>query len=149
MKTLDQPMYRKLGYSWGEANNRKQRSALQFADDAAIVAADNRCAQGLLNVYQAFCSGAFFSFRLDKCVAFSAMKRSGVYMQIAPVLNISAGLIPPVGPNGEFIYLGRRFSCDMNNSTAKQALVTKLHVLLNIINGLKVRAQSKLRILSQ
>src|SRR5271165_2952493 len=55
MLTLDQPMYRKLGFSWGAKHSRQQRSWLQFADDAAIVAADNASAQGLLSVFQAWC----------------------------------------------------------------------------------------------
>ena len=54
MLTLDQPIYnRKLGFSWGAKHSRQQRSWLQFADDAALVAADNASAQGLLNVFQA------------------------------------------------------------------------------------------------
>ena len=32
MLTLDQPMYRKLGYSWGPVGSRRQRAWLQFAD---------------------------------------------------------------------------------------------------------------------
>ena len=52
MLILDQPMYRKLGFSWGAKHGCQQRSWLQFADDAAIVAADNASAQGLLNVFQ-------------------------------------------------------------------------------------------------
>ena len=53
MLTLDQPIYRKLGFSWGARNSRQQRAWLQFADDAAIIEADNASAQGLLNVFQA------------------------------------------------------------------------------------------------
>ena len=45
MLTLDQPMYRKLGFSWGAKHSRQQRFWLQFADDTAIVAADNASAQ--------------------------------------------------------------------------------------------------------
>ena len=50
MLTLDQPVYRKLGFSWRPKQNRQQRAWLQFADDAAITAADNASAQALLNV---------------------------------------------------------------------------------------------------
>ena len=51
MKTLNQPIYRKLGYSWGV--NKKSQNWLQFADDAMIISSDSKSAQGLLNVFQA------------------------------------------------------------------------------------------------
>ena len=41
MLTLNQPIYRKLGFSWRSRANRQERAWLQFADDAAIVASDN------------------------------------------------------------------------------------------------------------
>ena len=47
MTTLEQPSYRKLGYSWGPVHNRQQRSWLQFADDAATVTLNSKNAQGL------------------------------------------------------------------------------------------------------
>ena len=46
---------------------RQERTWLQFDDDAAIVASDNACAQGLLNLFEAWCSWASMSLRLDKC----------------------------------------------------------------------------------
>ena len=81
MLTLNQPIYRKLGFSWGTRLNRQERAWLQFADDAAIVASDNVCAQGLLNLFEAWCSWASMSIRLDKCTAFGMQKRNGVYVQ--------------------------------------------------------------------
>jgi hypothetical protein len=68
MLTLDQPVYRKLGFSWGSKQNRQQRAWLQFADDAAITPADNASAQALLNVFQAWCAWAAMTVRLDKSV---------------------------------------------------------------------------------
>ena len=67
MLTLDQPMYRKLGYSWGPVGSRRQRAWLQFADDVAIVASDTQGAQLLLNVFQAWCRWAALDIRYDKC----------------------------------------------------------------------------------
>ena len=49
MLTLNQPIYRKLGFSWGTRLNRQERAWLQFTDDAAIVASDDACTQGLFN----------------------------------------------------------------------------------------------------
>ena len=53
MLTLNEPVYRKLGYSWGPENSNRQRAWLQYADDAAITASDNKNAQRLLNVFEA------------------------------------------------------------------------------------------------
>ena len=77
--TLDQLVYRKLGFSWGSKQNRQQRAWLQFADDAAITAADNASAQALLNVFQAWCTWAAMTVRLDKCVSFG-MRSVGAIM---------------------------------------------------------------------
>ena len=146
MLTLDQPMYRKLGFSWGAKHSRQQRSWLQFADDAAIVAADNASAQGLLNVFQAWCAWSGMCIRLDKCVAFGMQKRNGTYVQTMPNLSVTEGQIPAVPLNAEFTYLGRRFSYDLKNESAKAALEEKLLNLLEITNKLKIRTQTKLRI---
>jgi len=48
MKLLDQPVYRKLGFSYRPKNSQLQRGAwLQFAEDAVIVAPDHASAQSL------------------------------------------------------------------------------------------------------
>ena len=99
MQTLNQPIYRKLGFSWGTRLNRQERAWLQFADDAAIVASDNTCAQGLLNLFEAWCSWARMSIRLDKCTAFGMQKRNGVYVQTLPNLSVAKGQIPQVPMN--------------------------------------------------
>jgi len=54
MQTLDQPMYRKLAYTWGAVNSTQQRGWLQYTDDAIIVSSDSKSAKGLLNVFQAW-----------------------------------------------------------------------------------------------
>ena len=147
MRTLDQPIYRQLGYSWGPTGGRKQRAWMQFADDCAIIALDSRNAQGLLNVFVAWCSWSSLVIRVDKCITFGMQKRGNKYLQILPVLSIESGQIPQVGINGEFTYLGRRFSYDMSNTSAKIDLVEKLSKLLNITDKLKLRVQNKLKIL--
>ena len=87
--------------------------------------------------------------RLDKCVAFGMQKRNGTYVQTMPNLSVTEGQIPAVPLNAEFTYLGRRFSYDLKNESAKAALEEKLLNLLEITNKLKIRTQTKLRILSQ
>ena len=148
MLTLNQPIYRKLGFSWGSRVNRQERAWLQFADDAAIVASDNVSAQGLLNLFEAWCTWADMSIRLDKCTAFGMQKRNGVYTQTMPILSVNTGQIPPVPLSGEFTYLGRRFSFESKPDSIKAALEQKLKGLLNITSGLKIKAQTKIKILS-
>ena len=148
MLTLNQPIYRKLGFSWGSRANRQERAWLQFADDAAIVASDNASAQGLLNLFKAWCSWAGMSIRLDKCSTFGMQKRNGVYTQTMPNLSMAEGQIPAVPLNGEFTYLGRRFSFETKSEAIKTDIEQKLKKLLTFTNSLKIKAQTKIKILS-
>jgi len=149
MKTLDQPIYRKLGYSWGVNKINTQQNWIQFADDAMIIASDTKSAQGLINVFQAWCSWSSMHIRLDKCVTFGIMKRDNVYSQIQPALSITSGQITTTGFKEEFKYLGRSYSFDMSNTVPEQLLERKLSDLLVISNHLNIKAQTKLKILSQ
>ena len=142
MLTLDQPIYRKLDFSCSAKQNREQRAWFQFADDVAIVAADNASAQGLLNVFQAWCAWSGMCIRLDKCVAFGMQKRKGTFVQTMPSLSVAEGQISAVPHNEEFTYLGRRYSFEMKNESAKAALEHKLLNLLKITNNLRIRMQS-------
>jgi len=49
----------------------------------------------------------------------------------------------------EFKYLGRSYSFNMSNTAPKQLLERKLSDLLVITNHLNIKAQTKLKILSQ
>ena len=62
---------------------------------------------------------------------------------------MAEGQISAVPHNEEFTYLGRRYSFEMKNKSAKTALEHKLLNLLKITNNLKIRTQTKLKILSQ
>ena len=148
MLTLDQPMYRKLGYSWGPVGSRRQRAWLQFADDAAIVASDTKGAQLLLNVFQAWCTWATLDIRHDKCSSFGMMKKENNYTQILPNLSIADAPIPQTVIGGEFRYLGHVFNFDMDNKSAKEILEKKLSSLLSVTTELKIKASIKLKILS-
>ena len=75
-------------------------------------------------------------------------KRSASYIKIMPNLGVPEGQIPPVPLDGEFIYLSWRFSFDFKHDSAKQALEEKLNELLKITNELKIKVQTKLKILS-
>ena len=75
--------------------------------------------------------------RLDKCVAFGMQKRNGIFVQTMPNLSVTEGQIPAVPLNAEFTYLGRRFSFDLKNESAKAALEEKLLNLLEITNKIE------------
>ena len=113
MLTLYQPVYRKLGFSWGSKQNRQQRAWLQFADDAAITAADNASAQALLNVFPAWCTWTAMTVRLDKCISFGMQKREGHYIQTMPNIAVNGGQIPPLPLGEQFTYLGRSYGFDL------------------------------------
>ena len=87
--------------------------------------------------------------RLDKYVAFGMQKRKETFAQTMPSLSVAEGQISAVPHNEEFTYLGRRYSFEMKNESAKAALEHKLLNLLKITNNLKIRTQTKLKILSQ
>jgi len=59
MTTLNTPDFKSLGYTWGGPN---KRSWLQFADDASIIASNEKESQTLLNVFQAWCQWAEWIF---------------------------------------------------------------------------------------
>jgi len=88
------------------------------------------------------------TIRLDKCIAFGMMNEKNAYLQIKPLLTLNAGNIFTVPIDGQFTYLGRRFSFDLNHESVKQSLKNKLELLLKVTDSLKIKTQTKLRILS-
>jgi len=148
MLTLNEPVYRKLGYSWGPENSNRQRAWLQYADHAAITASDNKNAQRLLNVFEAWCTWSTMIIRRDKCSTFGMQKKNNKYCQILPNLSLDNQQVPHIAINGEYKYLGRIFNFSMDNATAKTALEQKLTRMLIVTSGLKISAQTKLKILS-
>ena len=86
--------------------------------------------------------------RLDKCISFGMQKREGQYVQTMPNIAVNGGQILPLPLGEQFTYLGRSYGFDLKNDSAKLALEKKLSELLAITNDLKVRVQTKLKILS-
>ena len=76
-------------------------------------------------------------------------KRDNKYTQILPVLRLGDNQISKVEFGEEFTYLGRRYNYEMNNDSAKNELVKRVFGLLRTTGQLKIRVQSKLKILSQ
>ena len=136
-----------MGYIWGK-NSSQQCNWLQFADDVAIVAHDTKSAQGLINLFTAWCDWAHFKVRIDKCCIFGALKKRGKYEQILPTVSIGAEHIPPVVFGEDFKYLGRYFNFTQNLNKIKAELIEKVTDLLKITDSLKIKPQTKIKILS-
>ena len=149
MLTINQPKYATLGYLWSTStpNKAEQRSWLQFADDALIVASNDRNSQILLNVFSAWCKWADMLIRIDKCSCFGMRKENGLYSQYLPSVFIDGKAIPTIDLNDDFIYLGKRYNATMSKETAKTETIEKLKTLLGKITHLTLKPQTKLKIL--
>ena len=139
MKTLSNLKYSGLSYSWGGVNKIRQRSWAQFADDAAIVSSDVKSAQVLVNIFTAWCVWAFLEWRLDKCCTFGMAKVKDEYVQTYPALWVDGKAIPVIQQNEDFCYLGKLFSMDSDNRTAKELMIKKLNGLLMATSKLLIR----------
>jgi len=97
------------------------------------------------HAFQAWCAWAGITIRHDKCNAFSMMKKKNTYLKIKPILTLNAENIFTVPIDGQFTYLGRLLSFDLNHESEKQSLKNKLEMFLKITDSLKKKAQTKLR----
>ena len=61
MKILETPAYSIMGYTWGN-NPSQQCYWMQYADGALIVARSEKFAQGLLKLFEAWCSGLKWTY---------------------------------------------------------------------------------------
>jgi len=145
IKILDSPNYKKLGYIWGKKSTQTT-NWLQYADDAALIASDQKAAQGLASLFDSWCSWAHMEIRLDKCNSFGMMKQKSLYSQILPNISINSGKIPPTPIGDSFRYLGRIFDFNLKGELEKNDILSKLTRLLQITTDLKIRPQTKLKI---
>jgi hypothetical protein len=88
------------------------------------------------------------TIRLDKCVSYGMQKRNGLYQQYKPNVSLVEGYIPTVEIGGQFLYLGKSFNFEGNESQAKEALEKKLSDMLKVTDLLKINIQDKMKILS-
>src|SRR6218665_3050943 len=77
------------------------------------------------------------------------LKKNNVFCQIEPALYLNSQATPVVAMGDSFTYLGKKFDFELKNKTAKVNIRTKVELLLNITSGLKVKPQTKLKILKQ
>jgi zinc-binding in reverse transcriptase len=87
--------------------------------------------------------------RIDKCSSFGMMKRNKQYIQIQPALFINNVQIPSTTLGESFVYLGKTFDFEMDNSHVKAKLLSRVKDMLLIITNLRVRPQLRLKILRQ
>ena len=149
MQLLLQPQYRQLGFSYGAKGNHFQRSWLQFADDSVIISPNEASAQILINSFQAWSAWAGMTIRLDKCAVFGMKMQRSKMRQFSPALYLQQGQIPAIPPGGEFHYLGRRYGSDLHHTAIKKDLIEKVEALLKTTSELKIKPQTKIKILSQ
>ncbi|MFI5407015.1 MAG: reverse transcriptase domain-containing protein [Nitrososphaerales archaeon] len=145
MKVLETPNYSKIGYIWGKRSSQ-QCNWLQYADDAAIIAKDQKGAQGLACLFESWCNWAKMIIRLDKCICFGMVKKqSKTYAQILPNISLASGQIPAISIGEHFQYLGRIFDYSLDDDCAKRGIVSKLENFLKIITNLHIKPQTKLK----
>jgi hypothetical protein len=145
---LDSPKYRNLGYIWG-SKTYQSCNWLQYADDAALIAKDQKSAQGLTNLFDAWCFWADMCIRIDKCCSFGMVKKDTSQIQVLPNISITSGNIPSVKLGDSFTYLGKIFNFEMNDTLAKTVIITKLDKFLQITSNLHIKPQTKLKILDR
>ena len=86
--------------------------------------------------------------RLDKCCSYGMAKRNNVFKQTLPGLFSEGKQVPCVAIGEDFCYLGKLYNFEINASNgAKEFITNKLKALLTETNKLKVRPQTKLKIL--
>ena len=144
MLTLKQTRYATLGYLWSWLSNHIERAWMQFADDALIIANNDKNAQVMINVFTVWCKWADMLIRIDKCSTFGMRKEKATYLQYLPNVFIDGTQIPQIGLDLDFVYLGKYFNFGMNQIQARRDVTEKLSHLLSRIIHLLIKPQTKL-----
>jgi len=151
MRTIRLPRYApyaNLGLilRWSTESGNRQHALLQFADDAIIIADNDKHAQTIINVFSAWCTWADMHIRLDKCCAFGMRKENGNCSRLRPKMFINGANIQIADLDSDFVYIGKRFNENMNKNTAKtNNCITKRSTLQN--NKSRTDTQMKIKIL--
>ena len=104
----------------------------QFADDAAVITGLENENQILLNHFTRWCNWAGMIIGVDKCLTFGIKKAATSSIQYLPKLILNNSLVPTVGKNMPFKYLGRYFNFHMDNTD-------HMSILLDTINDLMLK----------
>jgi len=149
LRVLETPFYSKLGYIWGKSSFN-HCNWLQYADDAVIIAKDQKSAQTLTTFFNTWCQWSKMEIRLDKCSAFGMAKpRMQNYQQILPNISLNQCLIPTIPMDGQFKYLGRLYNFKMDEAIAKEEVQEKVENFLKITTKLSVKPQTKIKLLAR
>jgi len=147
MKTTSHERYQQFEYLWGPNNFLHPYSWLQFADHTAVIAHSAERVQSLLNTTMAWCKWAEMKIRIDKYSTFGMRNCTGQYAQFKRMLCIDEVPVPIIDNGSSFVYLGKTFDFQMDNSLPKAVHQDGLRQLLTITSNLKVRPQLRLKIL--
>ena len=121
MSTLNRPEIQSRCVLWGDGVTRSLWS--QFADDAAIVCDAAKDTQLLINLFQRWTTWADLIIRPDKCFAYAASKRNGIYQQILPSFSVNGVPISPIKIGESMTYLGHQFSFSTDAEIAQSILL--------------------------
>ena len=103
----------------------------QFADDATVVATNERENQLLLNCFTKWCQwSSYMIIRVDKCLTFGIKKFSSRSLQYEPNVFVNNKTVPAVKSGESFKYLGRYFNFEMDNKAHKEILQSSLFDLI-------------------
>ena len=116
----------------------------QFADDAAVITGLENENQILLNHFTRWCNWAGMIIRVDKCLTFGIKKAATSSIQYLPKLILNNSLVPTVGKNMPFKYLGRYFNCHMDNTDHMSILLDTINDLMLKIDCLPCHPKNKL-----
>ncbi len=136
--------FTQLGYSTSKLLTPKHW--FQFADDAAITSGQQYESQILLNAFAAWHTWAKMKIQVDKCKTFGMSKVNSASVEIYPKLYANQQMLPIVQHNKSFIYHGRYFNYEMDNSDHKNWLVSETERLLEKIDQLPLHPRFKLEL---
>jgi hypothetical protein len=120
------------------------RHWLQYADDAVAISGTESENQILLNAFAKWCAWSGMTIRVDKCSTFGIRKVGTCSKQIKPNLFVNNERIRSVSIGESFVYLGKSFNFNMNNSIQKIDLVTKFSDLMQQVSDLPLDPKNKL-----
>ena len=147
MFTVKQEKLKCTGYIY--ENSMSPKNGFQFADDTSIVTALEEDNQLLLNLFAKWCVWADFIIRIDKCHSFAIKKTKTASSQYLPYLTIMNERIPPVPLNESFTYLGKSFNFSMDNTIAKENILSTIEKHVSKVDILPLHPRQKITIITR